>query len=135
MVAHTAEFLEDSRRFLFDEDQLSGVYQRAGLIRTHLGLDVGCGSGYFTRIAAGHNPESTWFGVGVDESVLKAARQLGSAGIRTIYLRANAERLPFADSTFDSTCCHFLLTRINRVAATAVIGEMMRVTKPDGQLL
>ncbi|RKS73089.1 methyltransferase family protein [Actinomadura pelletieri DSM 43383] len=140
MVVHTAGFLEDSRRYLFDDGQLRGVYERLGAGETRRGLDVGCGTGHFTRIVAALCPEGRWYGVDLDGPVLAhAARSVDAplrpAPLRPAYLRADGGRLPFRDGTFDTTSCHFLLSRISARKVSEVLREMARVTDPGGRLI
>lgn len=60
-------------------------------------LDVGCGTGWFTRRAAG--VAATVVGVDIDEASLDFARRKDPDGAR--YLFGDAVRLPFADRSFD----------------------------------
>ena len=48
-------------------------------------------------------------------------------------VRAPAERLPFADSSFDCVVCTMVLCTIPD--PVAALGEAARVVKPDGKLL
>lgn len=48
-------------------------------------------------------------------------------------VRAPAERLPFADSSFDCVVCTMVLCTIPD--PVAALGEVARVVKPDGKLL
>jgi len=61
-------------------------------------LDVGCGTGWFSRrfAADGHGV----VGLDVDAASLAFAR--GRASAREAYVRADAVRLPFADAAFDA---------------------------------
>ncbi|RFS84232.1 methyltransferase domain-containing protein [Actinomadura spongiicola] len=135
MVVHTAGFLEDSRRYLFDDGQLRGVYERLGARETRRGLDIGCGTGHFTRIVADLCPEGRWYGVDLDAPVLAHAARPADAHLRPAYLQADGGRLPFRDGTFDTTSCHFLLARISARKVSEVLREMARVTDPDGRLI
>jgi SAM-dependent methyltransferase len=79
-----------------------------GLVRRQLGprpgetlLDVGCGSGWFTRrFAAEIAPENGWnvTGLDVDPAMLDFAR---AHGRDERYLAGDARALPFADASFD----------------------------------
>lgn len=60
-------------------------------------LDVGCGTGWFTRRLAAH-ASLKMAGVDLDLSWLKYAIQRDSS---SNYVQADALRLPFADETFD----------------------------------
>jgi SAM-dependent methyltransferase len=87
-------------------------------------LDVGCGTGYFTRrfardagvAATGLDPDRSW---------LDYARAHAAAGER--YLAGVAEALPFADRSFDLSVS---VTALCFVAAQReAVREMLRVTR------
>lgn len=61
-------------------------------------LDVGCGTGWFTRRVAGLPQSPSVTGVDIDEEALAYARSQDS---RTCYLPGNASQLPFPDNSFD----------------------------------
>lgn len=61
-------------------------------------LDVGCGTGWFTRRIAGLPQSPSVTGVDIDGEALAYARGQDSD---TCYLPANAAQLPFVDSNFD----------------------------------
>lgn len=60
-------------------------------------LDVGCGTGWFTRRLAQTGLAMT--GLDLDDDMLALARQRTPTGIR--WLQGDAARLPFADRSFD----------------------------------
>lgn len=137
MVTHTPQFLEDSRRYMFGSEQLFDTYRRAGVGDTIRGLDVGCGLGHFTsamrRVC---DPSAHWVGVDQNERILSAARIRDDHSRKSIgYLLAQGQSLPFADHTFDTTACHFLLSRLDESIASVVLQEMSRVTCPEGRLM
>jgi SAM-dependent methyltransferase len=76
--------------------------------------------------------------VGVDlepEWVGEATRQAGAAGLldRFSYQAASVDALPFADGSFDLVTCQTVLIHVPD--PEAVIAEMVRVTRPGGQVL
>ena len=98
-------------------------------------LDVGCGSGGLNRWLAhrtgGSNPI-----MGVDIStylVREAAGLARSEGLEGIieFREANAEALPFPDSSFDVSMS---FTVISAVHADRMLSEMVRVTRPGGRI-
>lgn len=60
-------------------------------------LDVGCGTGWFTRQLAQAGLQMT--GLDLDEEMLAVARQRTPEGIS--WLQGDAAQLPFADASFD----------------------------------
>ncbi len=71
-------------------------------------LDVGCGTGNFTRALAQRHPETTVIGVDISQTMLSRAHHLATAqGITNIaFLRASALALPFVSAAFDgANCC------------------------------
>jgi SAM-dependent methyltransferase len=72
----------------------------------------------------GLDREASW----VEEASTRA-RARGLEG-RFSYLQGDAQRLPFPDDSFDLTTCQTVL--IHMSDPSAVIAEMMRVTRPGG---
>jgi len=97
----------------------------------HQVLDVACGTGAATRTAlmeVGFSGEVT--GLDHNEQMLAIAREKPS---RIDWQLGDAAELPFEDNSFDRVLCQFALMFIgNRVA---VIKEMLRVCKPEGQVV
>ncbi len=87
-------------------------------------LDVGCGTGYFTRrcarelgvLAAGLDP---------DPAALQVASRRAGPGER--YVEGRAERLPFGDRSFDRTICVAALCFV--ADHRQALREMVRVTR------
>jgi SAM-dependent methyltransferase len=88
-------------------------------------LDVGCGTGLSTRALAQFAQEAV--GVDVSEEMLRA-RERDS---RATYVRAAAERLPFADATFDLTTIASAIHWFERDA----MREVARVLRPSASLV
>jgi SAM-dependent methyltransferase len=91
-------------------------------------LDVGCGEGRFCRMLAAKRVDV----VGIDPTpaLIAAARARDRRGV---YVRAMAERLPFAPEKFDLVVSYLSLIDIANI--DAAVGEMARVLKPGGALL
>jgi SAM-dependent methyltransferase len=97
-------------------------------------LDVGCGLGHWGEVLASVMPESVRV-TGVDREpkwVEQAAARASGRGVadRSSFRLAEAERLPFADNSFDLATCQTLL--IHLPDPDRAISEMLRVTKPGG---
>jgi len=91
-------------------------------------LDVGCGDGQITRLAAGL--EGVDLSVGLDPTwnQIAVAAQRGSA---TGFVRAGADGLPFADASFDAVVACLVFEHID--AVDEAIAEVARVLAPGGR--
>jgi len=99
-------------------------------------LDLGCGTGELTRLAARHFPRARVVGVDFTAAMISVARRRTTAPAdagRIEYGRGTAMRLPFADGTFDLATNAFLAR--NLVDLDAALHEMRRVLRPGGVLL
>ncbi|MEN8108618.1 MAG: class I SAM-dependent methyltransferase [Pseudomonadota bacterium] len=95
------------------------------LLRTEAGaslLDVGCGTGYFSRRFARHGLSVT--GIDPDPAMLEFARAQGDD---IHYMQENALALPFPDNAFDYTVAVTSLCFIDD--PLQVLREMWRVTR------
>ncbi|MEE9146962.1 MAG: methyltransferase domain-containing protein [Candidatus Tectomicrobia bacterium] len=98
-------------------------------------LEVGCGTGVLSRWLAHHTErQHPIVAMDVNEYLLQEATALAAKeGLdRMIEYRAgNAENLPFPDASFHATLSFTVLEEGN---ADRILAEMMRVTKPGGQV-
>ena len=75
--------------------------------------------------------------VGVDLSTRmleRARRRVLSLGTNPALCRADARRLPFADSAFDAVLCCYMLDLLAEEDIRGVLGEFHRILKPGGRL-
>ena len=88
-------------------------------------LDVGCGDGQVSRLAAKLGAQV----VGVDPTwnCVSVAHQRGGA----VFARAGAAQLPFADATFDAVIACLVFEHIRDV--DEAIAEVARVLQPGGR--
>lgn len=87
------------------------------------GINLECYPPYIRRLTA----------IDINPSLVSAAhKRLAASGIAVDIVTANAESLPFPDSTFDSVVSTFNFCSI--VNVDAAIGEIHRVLKPGGHL-
>jgi ubiquinone/menaquinone biosynthesis C-methylase UbiE len=100
-------------------------------------LDVGCGTGVITRLAAqavGANGRVT--GIDLSEGMLRKARELADAeriGTSVELVKGDAESLPLPSARFDVVLSLYALRHFPDPArATA---EMLRVCKPGGRVI
>ena len=96
-------------------------------------LDVATGTGLVARQLATRNVRV----VGLDQS--QAMLRIGATAIegspvagRLRFVRGRAERLPFADETFDAVTFTYLLRYVDDPAAT--VAELARVLRPGGTM-
>ena len=88
-------------------------------------LDVGCGDGQVSRLAARLGAQV----VGIDPTwnCVSVANQRGGA----VFARAGAAQLPFADGTFDAVVACLVFEHISDV--DSAIAEVARVLQPGGR--
>jgi ubiquinone/menaquinone biosynthesis C-methylase UbiE len=99
-------------------------------------VDLGCGPGVSTFELARQLPAASLIGVDIAPRMLNEARRrrrTEPASHRITWVRADAARLPFADSSVDACTGHsFLYLVSNR---RKVLREIERVLKPGGRLV
>ncbi len=99
-------------------------------------LEVGCGPGLLLQAAAWSAPDARFFGIDASSVMIRQSQRLLARQISTgaVELQvAPAERLPFADRTFD------VVASLNSVMfwddQRAGLAEMRRVVQPTGRVL
>jgi len=97
-----------------------------------LTLDVGSGPGNVTAsLARAAGPDGLALGVDISEPMLARAVR-AEAGPNVGFLRADAQRLPFRDETFDAVVSIAMLQLIPEPAAA--LAEMVRVLRPGARM-
>ncbi|MBA3289306.1 MAG: methyltransferase domain-containing protein [Acidimicrobiia bacterium] len=91
-------------------------------------LDVGCGDGQITRMAAALDGVEAAVGVDPTWNQISVAARRGAA---TGFLRAGADSLPFADASFDAVVACLVFEHVD--ALDEAIGEVARVLVPRGR--
>jgi len=95
-------------------------------------LDVGSGPGNVTAsLARAAGPEGLALGVDISEPMLARAVR-AQAGPQVGFLRADAQRLPFRDQTFDAVLSIAMLQLIPK--PSAALAEMARVLRPGARM-
>ena len=100
-------------------------------------LDVGCGTGTLA-LAARRAVGAGGTVVGIDASpdmLALATRKAARAGADVEFRNAAAERLPFADATFDSVLSTLMLHHLPAPLRRECVREALRVLKPGGRVL
>lgn len=102
--------------------------------RYESGLEIGAGTGYFTINLALDgligNAVATDISHGMLEELSRSAERLG-VNVRTV--RTEAERLPFADESFDLVFGHAVLHHLPDLDAS--FAEFERVLRPGGTIV
>ena len=92
-------------------------------------LDLGCGTGHFSRALGERFPASQGVALDIAEGMLRHARPLGGA---QQFIAGDAERLPLRDASCDLLFSSLALQWCADFAA--VLGEAERVLRPGGVL-
>ena len=92
-------------------------------------LEIGCGVGSQLQFLRQRYPQAEIVGVDRSPQQLATARQR-TAGQEIQLVEALAEKLPFADGSFDFVCCYWVLEHVS--APEPILYEMNRVLKPGG---
>ncbi|MFI9845463.1 class I SAM-dependent methyltransferase [Nonomuraea sp. NPDC051941] len=97
-------------------------------------LDVGCGTGYLSRILA---PVVTPGGhvTGVDPSPAMIDYATRHASANCTYVEGEGQDLPFPDGSFDLVVSSFAVHHIPAGARPEALRQMFRVLRPGGRLL
>lgn len=96
-------------------------------------LDVACGTGVVTRLAAERMGSGRVVGLDINAGMLAVARSLPADATRLIeWQEGSALALPFSNDTFDLILCQFGLQFFP--AKPAALGEMRRVLAPAGRV-
>ncbi len=97
-----------------------------------LGLDVACGTGFFTRSSA--KKMRNVYGIDISMGMLeKATGYAREKGIRNVcFARSRVERLPFPDGLFDGVTCSGALHLFQNTVEA--LNEMARVMKTGTRL-
>lgn len=105
----------------------------AGLRSGERVLDVACGTGVVTRLAADRvGPSGTVAGLDVNPGMLAVARASTPSGISINWYEASAEAMPLPDDSFDVVLCQMGLQFMpNKPAA---LREMRRVLDRGGRI-
>ncbi len=93
-------------------------------------LDVGCGTGFITRVLAGMSTVASVTGVDLSPVFVAKARELSAVQQNATFSEADARALPFADAEFDLVVFHTTLTHVPQ--PERALAEAFRVLRPGG---
>jgi ubiquinone/menaquinone biosynthesis C-methylase UbiE len=97
-------------------------------------LDVACGTGTYLKQLNVAFPHAELTGVDLSPFYLEYARDWVQSP-RVNWVRANAEKMPFADGHFDAVVSTFLFHELPKAVRRHVLNEMTRVTAPGGKII
>lgn len=98
-------------------------------------LDVGCGPGFLTALAArAASPGGRALGVDVSEPMVAQAQRTRASADCSFQL-GKAEALALADASFDVVLSSLAVHHIPVAARAAAFAEMFRVLRPGGRVL
>jgi len=120
-----------SSSLLVDRENLALVMDLAGISERDRVLDVATGTGYMAMAVAEVNAEVIASDFTLE--MLLEAREALEGGGKTELALADADRLAFADNSFDAVTCRVSIHHFAN--PQLAIGEMARVCKPDGRVV
>jgi ubiquinone/menaquinone biosynthesis C-methylase UbiE len=98
-------------------------------------LEIGCGTGNLCLLAGRLHPQVALTGIDPDPKALDRARRKAARwGVRVQFQQAFAERLPFADASFDIVLSAMMLHHLSRDTKVPALREARRVLEPGGAL-
>jgi len=111
----------------------AALLEAAGLRRGERVLDIACGTGVVTRLAAERaGADGAVAGLDINPAMLAVARSVPSSGAAIEWHEANAEALPIADGSFDVVLSSLGLQFVPD--KESALREIRRVLDPDGRL-
>ena len=93
-------------------------------------LDVGCGSGWATRLLAGYAINGQVTGIDISDEMIRVARESSQAFPNTDFEVASAEQLPFTDNEFTHAFSMESLYYYSDILKA--LTEIHRVLRPGG---
>ena len=109
------------------------LIDQARLLPTDRVLDIGCGTGNLTLLAAKRYPAATVVGLDPDPAALDRARRKAlRRNLTTTFDRGFAEQLPYPDGSFDVVLCSLALHHMSVEQRVQALREVARVLRPGG---
>ena len=98
-------------------------------------LDIGCGTGSLTiAVKAALGTSGTVHGIDASSEMIELAQRKAKKAGRELDFRVGlAEKLPFADRTFDLVMCQLAIHHLPGDLKLRAFKEMYRVLKPNGR--
>lgn len=130
-VMQPPEFLEATRMTLLNDDFIPLAVSYCGIEQGMRILEVGCGTGYFSRYLSKGTSGVSYIGVDRDKGFIQAAQPVCGDNTST-YLEGSAYELPFPDNSFDGVISHTFFNCAEK--PKEAIREMIRVCRPGRQV-
>lgn len=92
-------------------------------------LDIGSGTGPFLPLLRRHAPQG--IAIGADFVLPMMQSGLHRLDEHSAFVCADAQKLPFADNTFDTVTAGFVIRNVSDI--DACFREVLRITKPGGR--
>jgi ubiquinone/menaquinone biosynthesis C-methylase UbiE len=125
-----ALFFGGRRRHVFTR-----LAAESGACRGDRVLDVGCGTGYFTRVMAQVvGPAGTARGVDPDGEAISYARRVTDLA-NCAFATGVAQALDAADGSYDVVVSSLMMHHLPETLRPQAISEMFRVLRPGGSVL
>ncbi len=128
-------YMEVTRKTLLSEDLRPLIMQYCEITQGMKLLDVGCGTGSFTRYLADGAEGLEITGIDADTVFIQQARVIaenkGVAG-KLEFVAGDACELIFPDNCFDAVVSHTFFTSVENPGKA--LSEMMRVVRPGGMI-
>lgn len=125
---HLNELVFRDEAYLDHETWIRPAFRSLGELRGKAVLDYGCGHGMASVVMARRGAIVTGFDLS-DEYVSEARRRAEANRVEATFLQADAEQLPFEDTTFDAVWGSAILHHLDLEVAGQ---ELFRVLKPGG---
>jgi SAM-dependent methyltransferase len=101
----------------------------------HRILDIWCGTGTLAMLIKERHPESEVVGLDPDSRILEIAeRKAARAGVKIQLDVGYADRLPYADASFERVTSSLVFHHLMRETKRAALREVHRVPRPGGEL-
>jgi len=104
--------------------------ERMSVLKDARVLDLGCGSGWATRLLAARASEGSVVGVDISDEMIELARKTSTGFPNLEFQVAGSDRLPFTDRTFTHAFSMESLYYYKDVPAA--LSEVARVMAPGG---
>lgn len=130
-IMQPVEFIEATRLTILHDDFIPLAVRYAGIQKGMHILEVGCGTGYFSRYLSKGTECVHYTGIDLDEGFIKAAQAVHGNN-KSDYLLGSAYELPFEDDFFDGVISHAFFNCASQ--PKTAIREMLRVVKPGGRV-